>query len=328
MSNVSFESHGSGHFPHPYNIPPQPYPAYSHGPMSSHGYYNWVSEPPQKPVEYIRDIKPSDVLCGRGGATNSHSGNRSFRALVKRYQEQYLKAKKRDKPSVADKLIDIVRERGGRFLKRAESQQYGEILWVDIGDERAREKTCQALREGAPELRRRKGKGRGKALDDDETTGDDSHDDDTLSNGLVNTELVNNQRYILGSGLTERFGYACTSDRRNAEAINKADARDDEGSQQMETSNFGKGPIMIQPYKRLTRRKMEEISVEGLTQHERELYLGAFLPPHPPLNSGTRRKRKIIIARSPSAFEETATDSDDDYYENREIGRASCRERV
>jgi hypothetical protein len=31
----------------------------------------------------------------------------------------------------------------------------GQVIWVDIGDDRAREKTCQALREGAPEIRKK-----------------------------------------------------------------------------------------------------------------------------------------------------------------------------
>jgi hypothetical protein len=115
----------------------------------------WGSPLPTLPVEYIRDIHPTDVLCGRGGATNSHSGNRSFRDLVKEYQSRYLFAKKRDKPDVAAEVVELIRKRGGRFLRRLEPFAGGEVLWLDIGDERAREKTCQALREGAPELKRR-----------------------------------------------------------------------------------------------------------------------------------------------------------------------------
>ena len=113
--------------------------------------------PPPRPIPLVFDITPSDVLCGRGGATNSHSGNRAFRSFVKDYQDRYLKAKKRDKPAVASVIVDLVRQKGGRFLRRYERPApNGQVLWVDIGDDRAREKTCQALRENAPELRRRK----------------------------------------------------------------------------------------------------------------------------------------------------------------------------
>ena len=42
-------------------------------------------------------VGPEDVLLGRGGATNSHSGNRKFRQIVAQHQQEYLKARKRDK---------------------------------------------------------------------------------------------------------------------------------------------------------------------------------------------------------------------------------------
>jgi hypothetical protein len=100
----SFESsNGSSSFPpYEYHMHPQSQPQQVHscGPPSGlhdygpnvsysyaggpppgpHGanYYIWAPEPPPTaaPVEYVRDVKPSDVLCGRGGATNSHSGKR------------------------------------------------------------------------------------------------------------------------------------------------------------------------------------------------------------------------------------------------------------
>lgn len=96
---------------------------------------------PPQPVLLVYDVTPADVLCGRGGATNSHSGNRAFRSLVKKHQVEYLKAKKRDKPAVALVIVDLVRKQGGRFLRRYERlAPNGQVLWVDIGDDRAREK--------------------------------------------------------------------------------------------------------------------------------------------------------------------------------------------
>lgn len=119
--------------------------------------------PPPPPVEYITTLQPNDVCSGRGGATNSWPGNRAFRLLVKQYQQQYLTAKKRDKPAVASEIVQVIRQRGGRFVRRCPEpyRNMGSttnplpVVWVDIGDDRAREKTCQALREGAPEMRRK-----------------------------------------------------------------------------------------------------------------------------------------------------------------------------
>jgi hypothetical protein len=101
-------------------------------------------------ISETSSITLNDVLCGRGGLTNHHAGNIFFRRLVRMHQEAYVQATKRDKASVAKKIVDHIRNLNpsGRFLKKDSNGD-----WVDIGDRKAREKTSQALREGAPELR-------------------------------------------------------------------------------------------------------------------------------------------------------------------------------
>lgn len=117
-------------------------------------------------------VSINDVLCGRGGLTNHHSGNIFFRKLVRRHQETYLLASKRDKASVARQIVDTIRSLNppGRFLKKTKQgtksgykkgSDHNDYIpgdsstgvWVEIGDKKAREKTSQALRERAPELR-------------------------------------------------------------------------------------------------------------------------------------------------------------------------------
>lgn len=97
-------------------------------------------------------IHPHDVLCGRGGGTNNHAGNEKFRELVSQQKVAYLHSSKRDKPFVSRGIVRAVRAQNppGRFLQKDERTG----LWYDIGDQKAREKTSQALREGAPEIRR------------------------------------------------------------------------------------------------------------------------------------------------------------------------------
>jgi len=92
---------------------------------------------------------PHDVLCGRGGESNHWTGNVQYRNLVKACQPEYVQAKRRDKPRIAAGIVLAVRHVGGRFLKKQGDEQ-----WTDVGNQRAREKTSQALREGAPELRK------------------------------------------------------------------------------------------------------------------------------------------------------------------------------
>ena len=82
--------------------------------------------------------------------------------MVEERKMDYVNSKRLDKPLVA---LEIIREwRGqdppGRFLKLDEKVG----TWNDVGDKKAREKTSQALREKAPQLRKQQ---------DEENSGDD-----------------------------------------------------------------------------------------------------------------------------------------------------------
>ncbi|KAL3761641.1 hypothetical protein ACHAWU_000128 [Discostella pseudostelligera] len=100
--------------------------------------------------EGIKFYSVNDVLCGRGGGTNVHPGNRRFRDLVNANRRAYLKAKKNDKPTISRSIVRGIRQMNGRFLKKDEKKD----LWFEIGDDCAREKTSQALRQRAPEMRK------------------------------------------------------------------------------------------------------------------------------------------------------------------------------
>ena len=101
----------------------------------------------------VKTFHANDVLSGRGGRINSHSGNVRFRELVDSLKREYLdpRTKKIEKARIAASIISNIRslEPSGRFLK--EDPHTG--LWMEIGDERAWKKSGQALRESAPEIR-------------------------------------------------------------------------------------------------------------------------------------------------------------------------------
>jgi len=112
-----------------------------------------VTDPPMEPhtppsktpvCESPGDVNTYDVLCGRGGGTNSQVGNRRFRKLVQEFQPIYLLARRKEKPLLARTIVLIIRKRGGRFLKK--DDETGELY--EVGDTKAEAKTSQALREG------------------------------------------------------------------------------------------------------------------------------------------------------------------------------------
>jgi len=103
----------------------------------------------------IQTPHPNDVLCGRGGGVNSH--NKHFRQWVRERKDEYILAtSKLDKAGVAREIVQIVQNQSppGRFLMR---EATGDIptstYWIEINEDKAVRKCCQALREGAPGIR-------------------------------------------------------------------------------------------------------------------------------------------------------------------------------
>mmetsp|Transcript_8753 Transcript_8753/g.21550 ORF Transcript_8753/g.21550 Transcript_8753/m.21550 type:complete len:721 (-) Transcript_8753:206-2368(-) len=114
------------------------------------------------PLKDIKEPHENDVMYGRGGGTNHHPGNKRYRSMVESRKVKYVNSKRLDKPLVA---LEIIREwraqlPPGRFLKHNDKTG----CWDDVGDKKAREKTSQALREKAPQIR---------AQQEEEEKGDD-----------------------------------------------------------------------------------------------------------------------------------------------------------
>merc|ERR1712224_1101637 len=93
----------------------------------------------------------NDVLCGRGGLTNSHVGNKLFRKVCNEFLHDYLNARKKDKKIIASRIVEHIADKGGRFLKKEKhtSPDGSSIdVWSEVPKAKALEKTLQALREG------------------------------------------------------------------------------------------------------------------------------------------------------------------------------------
>lgn len=103
----------------------------------------WIHQDVTKPTEH-------DVLFGRGGGVNRHAGNVHFRRLVSEHEYGYrTTSRKCEKTDISAKIVMLIRQLDppGRFLKNE-----GSGIWHDVGDEKARNKTSQALRERGPAL--------------------------------------------------------------------------------------------------------------------------------------------------------------------------------
>jgi hypothetical protein len=103
------------------------------------------------------EITNNDVLLGRGGRTNHHIGNGTYRAFKESLQEKYLHATKDEKTCISNQLVQMIHEKHGRFLKAYEPMKNATGIvefWYEVDLLTARKKASQALREiNTPEMR-------------------------------------------------------------------------------------------------------------------------------------------------------------------------------
>lgn len=108
------------------------------------------------PSGIIFELGQHDIVCGRGAPSHLQEGNTMFRELVEEYQAAYLCSKRADKPKIAMQVMEEVRARQGRFVRRVKTATNGRCFgWEELDEKRSYEKVCQTLREGAPEIRRK-----------------------------------------------------------------------------------------------------------------------------------------------------------------------------
>jgi hypothetical protein len=84
-----------------------------------------------------------DVLLGRGGCSNHHSGNEDYRKHIVILQKTYKTLNREEKTQFSKDVLQWVHDRGGRFLKRDEKGS----PWYLVTEVTARQKVSQALRE-------------------------------------------------------------------------------------------------------------------------------------------------------------------------------------
>jgi hypothetical protein len=101
-------------------------------------------------------ITDADVLLGRGGMSNHHPGNKTYRKHILTHQQEYKNLENTSaKTKMSKEMVEWVKARGGRFLKRDDGVE-GNPFYVAT-DTTARQKVSQALREDhTPEGRKLK----------------------------------------------------------------------------------------------------------------------------------------------------------------------------
>jgi len=93
---------------------------------------------------YVDKVRDLDVLCGRGGRSNHHYGNKVYRQVVSDMKMNYKSIDgKKGKTNLSQAIVSHVIGYGGCFLKKEDST--GRYYLLSHAE--ARKKTSQALRE-------------------------------------------------------------------------------------------------------------------------------------------------------------------------------------
>jgi hypothetical protein len=92
---------------------------------------------------YVEAYKDEDVISGRSTRTNTHSGNCSYRDLVKEESKDYRQSSDKDKRGIVAKIIKTIHGRNGLFLKMERETK----RWYLSHEKVAYTKVAQALRD-------------------------------------------------------------------------------------------------------------------------------------------------------------------------------------
>lgn len=95
---------------------------------------------------------PRDVICARGAESRFHPGNKRFRDIIDQYCEGYMNAPKSERQLYTKKIVKMIHDSGGRFMKRGKAEGVPvsddeSCEWYEIDARSSREKVSQSLRE-------------------------------------------------------------------------------------------------------------------------------------------------------------------------------------
>lgn len=95
------------------------------------------------------ELRPSDVLLGRGKTFHFRQGNVEYRRAVKIRSRDYQLRQSQERDTLAMDVIKDIREKGGRFLhlKKQQGGGNGAHCWVQCPDAMVWTKVKQALRD-------------------------------------------------------------------------------------------------------------------------------------------------------------------------------------
>lgn len=83
---------------------------------------------------YVIELNANDVLLGRGATSDKNEGNIRFRDFIRQRKSEYVSARCHQiKHAISNEIVDTIRMKGGRFLRRLDNPIEAEMLIVPKG---------------------------------------------------------------------------------------------------------------------------------------------------------------------------------------------------
>lgn len=127
-----------------YGIPSQHFPMDENGNVLLANHWDWlerqrIQESSGNPATAIIPRR-FDVLLGKGTTIAEHTGNLRAFHIVEMNRDRYEKASKFEKTHVSERIVHLIHESYGRFLKKEDGG------WVECTKTEAREKISHCFR--------------------------------------------------------------------------------------------------------------------------------------------------------------------------------------
>jgi hypothetical protein len=136
-----------------FGVPVELLPITYQGELKTANHMKWIGRRQVKEAFFLKtgqfdkiDLPGrNDVILRRGRIFHDHPGNVHMRAYIDVFKQDYKSAPLGEKANIASKIVQAMKEEGGRFLERD-----GDGWWVEVSDKEAGKRVSKAIRSARP----------------------------------------------------------------------------------------------------------------------------------------------------------------------------------
>jgi hypothetical protein len=128
-----------------FGIPVQLFPVSENGELLRQNQLEWIEgrravENKNSKETAVLLPRSQDILCGRGKGLQNHMGNARLRLVMESHFAEYESVDKKEKTTLASRIVQEMNSKGSRFLKRTDG------VWEQVPHDVARSKVSHFFR--------------------------------------------------------------------------------------------------------------------------------------------------------------------------------------